>query len=61
MVANHKESLVEQHYKNGSVDKAAMHELGSVEPHCLSCSVKQGGFLSSFSKQMKKLITSVHE
>jgi RHS repeat-associated protein len=52
--ADHKEPLVEQHYKGG-VDKSKMHSTDAVQPQCASCSNQQGGFLSGFSKAMKKL------
>ncbi len=61
MVANHKESLVEEHYKTGSVDTTAMRDLNAVDAHCLTCSAKQGGFLSEFSKEMKQLLKELRK
>jgi RHS repeat-associated protein len=56
MNADHKEPLVEQHYRNnGKVDAKKMRDVESVQPQCPSCSNKQGGFLSGFARAMKKL------
>jgi RHS repeat-associated protein len=53
--ADHIDPLVEQHYRNGSVDQQQMRSPEAVRPQCQSCSNKQGGYLSGFSKAMKKL------
>jgi RHS repeat-associated protein len=53
--ADHKDPLVVQHYRDGKVDKGAMRDPNAVQPQCQNCSNQQGGFLSNFSKQMKKL------
>jgi hypothetical protein len=53
--ANHKEPLVREYYRTGSIDQAKMRSLEAVEPHCPTCSAREGGFLSSFSKKMKEM------
>jgi hypothetical protein len=52
--ADHKDPLVEQHYRGG-VDKDKMHSPDAVRPQCQNCSNQQGGYLSGFSKALKKL------
>lgn len=54
MVADHKIPLVQEYYQTGKVDKIKMRGLDSVQPQCTTCSNKQGGRLSNFSKQQKK-------
>jgi RHS repeat-associated protein len=61
MRANHKDALVEQHYRDGSVNTATMHDVNAVGPHCTTCSARQGGFLSAFSKKMKEVLKSIRE
>ncbi|QRY55551.1 DUF6443 domain-containing protein [Sphingobacterium siyangense] len=56
MVANHKKALVEEHYTTGKIDLKKMRSLNAVNSHCLTCSRKQGGVLSNYSKKMKKII-----
>jgi RHS repeat-associated protein len=53
--ADHIEPLVKEHYRTGTIDKAKMRSPDSVQPQCPPCSNQQGGFLSNFAKQMKKL------
>jgi hypothetical protein len=53
-VADHKEPLVVEHYRTGGVDKTKMRDVGSVQPQCTTCSARQGGYMSQFSKAMKK-------
>jgi RHS repeat-associated protein len=53
--ADHKEPLVKEYYRTGKIDKGNMHDPNSVQPQCQQCSNQQGGWLSNFSKQMKKL------
>jgi RHS repeat-associated protein len=53
--ADHKDPLVVQHYRDGQVDKGTMRAPSAVQPQCQNCSNQQGGFLSNFSKEMKKL------
>ncbi|MBX5256144.1 RHS repeat-associated core domain-containing protein [Rhizobium sp. NLR16b] len=54
MIADHIKSLVIEYYENGSIDKTRMRDIKSVQPQCVICSAKQGGYLSNFSRQMKK-------
>jgi hypothetical protein len=54
MVADHIDPLVVEHYRTGTIDTAAQSSLAAVQPHCPTCSSKQGGALSGFSKAMKK-------
>ncbi|MGJ1384481.1 hypothetical protein ACR79A_26325 [Sphingobacterium siyangense] len=56
MVANHKKALVEEHYETGKIDKVKMRSVNAVNSHCQTCSNKQGGQLSSYSKKMKAII-----
>jgi RHS repeat-associated protein len=56
MYADHKTPLVKEWYKTGKIDKSKMRALKSVQPHCSTCSAKQGGKLSAYSKQQKKLL-----
>jgi RHS repeat-associated protein len=53
--ANHKQPLVEEYYQTGAIDQAKMRSVNAVEPHCPTCSAREGGFLSHFSKTMKEL------
>jgi RHS repeat-associated protein len=53
--ANHKEALVREYYRTGSIDQAKMRSQNAVEPHCPTCSAREGGYLSGFSKRMKEL------
>jgi RHS repeat-associated protein len=55
-VADHKDPLVVQHYREGTVGTAAQSAVDAVQPHCPACSAKQGGFLSAFSRRMKELL-----
>jgi RHS repeat-associated protein len=52
--ADHKDPLVEQHYRGG-IDKDKMRSPGAVQPQCQSCSNQQGGYLRTFSQAMKRL------
>jgi RHS repeat-associated protein len=52
--ADHIDPLVEQHYRGG-IDTNQMRSPGAVQPQCANCSNQQGGYLSGFSKAMKKL------
>jgi RHS repeat-associated protein len=52
--ADHTDPLVEQHYRGG-IDEDKMRSPGAVQPQCSECSNQQGGYLSQFSKAMKKL------
>ncbi len=52
--ADHIDPLVEQHYRGG-IDQKKMRDVNSVRPQCQDCSNQQGGFLSGFSRAMRKL------
>jgi RHS repeat-associated protein len=57
-VADHKEELVVEYYRTGTIDKTKMRALESVQPQCQGCSAKQGAEMSKFSKEQKKLLTN---
>ncbi|WNO10387.1 RHS repeat-associated core domain-containing protein [Teredinibacter sp. KSP-S5-2] len=52
--ADHKEPLVKEYYRTGAIDKTRMRDIDSVQPQCPTCSNKQGGELSKYSKEQKK-------
>jgi hypothetical protein len=54
--ADHKEPLVVEYYQNGRIDINKQKTPQAVQPHCPTCSAKQGGNLSGFSKKMKKIL-----
>ncbi len=54
--ADHKDPLVKEYYRNGTIDKDKMRSPNAVQPQCQNCSNKQGGWLSNFSKQIKKAL-----
>jgi len=53
-VADHKEPLVKEYYRTGTIDKDRMRSLDSVQSQCPTCSAKQGADMSRFSREMKK-------
>ncbi|WP_296151664.1 RHS repeat-associated core domain-containing protein [uncultured Flavobacterium sp.] len=56
MVANHITPLVEEHYTTGTINIQKMRSLEAVNSQCTTCSNKQGGKMSQYSKQMKRII-----
>lgn len=56
MVADHKIPLVQEHYQTGTIDLNRMRSVNAVQPQCPTCSAKQGGAMSKYSKEMKKII-----
>lgn len=50
--ADHKDPLVEQHYRGGIQPNKSPD---AVRPQCPTCSAQQGGYLKQFSTAMKKL------
>jgi RHS repeat-associated protein len=54
-VADHKDPLVVQHYREGKVNVEQQRQVDAVQPHCQTCSARQGGMLSNFSRAMKEL------
>ncbi|HHY0363484.1 TPA: RHS repeat domain-containing protein, partial [Vibrio cholerae] len=55
-VADHKDPLVVQHYREGSVNIQQQRQIDAVQPHCPSCSNVQGGQLGVFGKKMKEYL-----
>jgi len=55
-VADHKDPLVVQHYRDGKVDVDAQRQVDAVQPHCPTCSAQQGGQLGGFGKKMKQQV-----
>ena len=53
-VADHKEPLVKEYYRKGSIDEARMRNIGSIQPQCPTCSARQGAEMSRFSRQKKE-------
>ena len=53
MNANHKTPLVQEYYKTGTIDKTKMRSTDMVNSQCPTCSAKQGGKMSQYSKKMK--------
>ncbi len=51
--ADHKDPLVVEYWRTGTIDKVKMKDVNSVQPHCPTCSGKQGAELKKFSQQMK--------
>jgi RHS repeat-associated protein len=53
MYADHEDPLVVQHYRDGRIDVKANRRVTAVRPQCPSCSARQGGRLSAYSKAMR--------
>jgi RHS repeat-associated protein len=56
MNAGHREALVKEHYRTGTIDKTRMRSLGAVRSECPTCSNREGAALSRYSKAMKNQI-----
>jgi hypothetical protein len=54
-VADHIFPLVREFYETGRINMFRMRSLEAVQPQCPFCSARQGGLLSSFSRQMRRL------
>jgi hypothetical protein len=54
MHANHIDPLVEEYYREGEIDQSRMRSPGAVNSQCPTCSNRQGGFLSNYSRRMKQ-------
>ena len=52
--ANHKTPLVKEHYETGRIDLTKMREVDSVNSQCATCSSRQGGELSRYSREKAK-------
>ena len=55
MNANHMDPLVVEYYRTGKIDVPRARSVEAVNPQCPTCSARQGGYLSNFSKFMKRL------
>jgi len=53
-VADHKEPLVQEYYRSGTIDQKNMKSIDAIQPQCPTCSAKQGGMLRGFSMEMKR-------
>jgi RHS repeat-associated protein len=56
MNADHKDPIVKQYYKDGKLDMVKVKDVNAVRPQCPTCSAKQGGLLSQWSKAIKELL-----
>ncbi|HEX4875622.1 MAG TPA: hypothetical protein VFV31_03060, partial [Chitinophagaceae bacterium] len=54
MVADHKTPLVKEYYQTGTINKERMKSTTAVQPHCPTCSAKQGAQLRKYSAKQKK-------
>ncbi|MDK2127073.1 RHS repeat-associated core domain-containing protein, partial [Parachitinimonas caeni] len=54
MVADHKDALTVEYYRTGQNDVAHQSSVAAVQSHCPTCSRKQGGYASKFSRCMKR-------
>jgi hypothetical protein len=54
MNADHKDPLVKEHYRTGTVDKTRMRQKDAVQPQCPTCSNRQGADLSRYSREQRK-------
>ncbi|MGS2751089.1 RHS repeat domain-containing protein, partial [Bacillus zanthoxyli] len=52
--ADHIVPLVKEYYRTGTINKKKMRRIESVQSQCARCSNRQGGQMSSYSKQQKK-------
>ena len=52
--ADHKTPLVQEHYETGGIDKGRMRSVGAVQPHCPTCSAKQGAEMSRYSRRQRR-------
>lgn len=57
-IADHKDPLVVQYYRDGAIDYEKQKKIDAVQPHCPKCSSTQGGQLSAFSRRMKRIINN---
>jgi hypothetical protein len=48
MFAGHKEALVKEYYRTGTIDKGRMRSLGAVRPECPTCSTVRDQFAALF-------------
>lgn len=51
--ADHKTPLVQEYYQTGRIDTGRMRSIDSVQPHCPTCSARQGAEMSRYSRQKK--------
>jgi hypothetical protein len=55
-IADHKDPLSVQHFRDGKIDIEAQRSLDAVQPHCPTCSAQQGGQLSAFVRKMREVL-----
>ncbi|MEK6280648.1 MAG: RHS repeat-associated core domain-containing protein [Acidobacteriota bacterium] len=56
MNAGHKEALVKEYYRTGTIDRTRMRDIGAVRSECPTCSNREGARMSRYSKAMKNQI-----
>ncbi len=56
MYAGHKEALVREHYRTGTINKIRMRSIDAVRPECPTCSGREGAEMARYSKVMKSQI-----
>jgi hypothetical protein len=54
MVAGHREALVREYYRTGTINEARMRSVRAIQPECPTCSAKEGAALSRYSRAKKK-------
>jgi hypothetical protein len=59
MIAGHKKALVEEYHETGTIDRRRMRSLGAVQSECGSCSNKEGGMMSRYSRIMNRAIQEI--
>ncbi len=52
--ADHREPLVVEYYRTGTIDSVRMRSIDAIQPQCSTCSNRQGGFLSRYSQRMRE-------
>jgi hypothetical protein len=56
MVADHIVPLMKEFYETRMIDIQKMKNIKSIQPQCISCSNRQGAYLSNISKQIKEFL-----
>jgi RHS repeat-associated protein len=54
MFADHKEALVKEYYRTGTIDRTRMKQIGAVQPHCPTCSSSEGGRMARYSNLIRE-------
>jgi hypothetical protein len=52
-VADHKDPLLKEYYRTGTIDLDRMRRLDSVQSQCPTCSARQGADMSRLSREIK--------